>query len=237
MVEKKQKKKILLVIASVSFILIELVLAIMIQTVLGDINKYICYASVVTACLFFLLFAERTWVYALTQLALVMTVCADFFLVLIPDMRQVTAMVFFSIAQLAYFMRLYFSEGSRKIKKIHLFCRAGTLVTALIITAVVLGKHADMLSFISMFYFANLFVNIVFAFARFKTNYLFAIGLLLFACCDLLIGFSFLEDYLEISSTSLIYRLAHPGFNFAWVFYVPSQAFIAMSLLPKKVKK
>jgi hypothetical protein len=60
--------------------------------------------------------------------------------------------------------------------------------------------------------------------------------LALFICCDVCIGLSLIEGYLPLSKGSLLYHLAHPGFNLAWVFYVPSQALLALSLLPGKLK-
>ncbi len=80
-----------------------------------------------------------------------------------------------------------------------------------------------------MLYYANLLTNIVFAFRNFKTAPTFAIGLLLFAFCDLLVGFTMLDLYLPVTESSIVYKLTHCDLNLIWVFYVPSQTLIALS--------
>ena len=231
------KNKKLLIIASTLFAITEIVLSVIIQKSHGDVNRYVSYFSVCLACLFAVLFIEDTWKYRMTQLALIMTVLADYFLVMMADLQQFPAMVFFSVAQLAYFNRIFVTSDRRLERICHVAVRCCTVVFALALTLIVLGRKADAVSIVSMFYFANLVSNIIFSFVQFKKNYLLAIGLLLFSCCDILIGFSFLENYIEIKPGSLAYKLAHPGGNFAWMFYVPSQTFIALSLLPERLKK
>ena len=230
------KNKKFLAALSLLFVAIEIVLSVLIQKLPGEANKYVSYASVALACLFLVLFAERSWEYLFTQVAMVMTLCADYFLVLPEKIEQFPAMIFFSVAQLAYFMRLYATTEKKGTKIFHVVFRLEFSIFAVILTFIVLRHLVDPVSVVSMFYFANLIVNIIFAFSQFKKNYLFAIGLLLFSCCDLLIGFSFLENYLEIEPGSIAYKLAHPGCNLAWMFYVPSQTLIALSLLPKRLR-
>ena len=106
---------------------------------------------------------------------------------------------------------------------------------AIVITIIVLKEKTDALSLISLFYYANLIMNIVFAFMQTKKSTIFAIGLLLFAMCDFFIGLSVMADsYLQLSAENLLYKLNDLDFNFAWLFYVPSQACIALSLLKEK---
>ena len=230
------KNKRILISLSALFAITEIIFAVLIQKISGDANRYISYASVVLACLFLLLFAEKTWEYLFTQAALIMTLCADYFLVLPTEIKQFPAMIFFSIAQLSYFMRLYTSTEKKSARLFHVVVRFEASLFAVILTFIVLRHLVDPVSVVSMFYFTNLLINIIFAFSQFKKNYLFAIGLLFFACCDLLIGFSFLENYLEIEPDTIAYKLAHPGCNLAWIFYVPSQMLIALSLLPQRLK-
>ena len=231
------KNKKLIIILSAVFIIAETVLSVLVHKATGEANRYVSYLCVVLACLFAALFAEKTKEYFFTQIALVMTVLADYFLVMLPEIRQFPAMVFFSVAQLAYFSRIYVSTESRRTRMFHFAVRLEVVIFAIILTFIVLRHTVDEVSVISMFYFANLVINIVFAFVQFKRNYLLAIGLLLFACCDVLIGFSFLGNYLEIAPGSFAYKLAHPGMNLAWVFYVPSQTLLALSLMPDRLKK
>ena len=173
---------------------------------------------------------NRNYIY--TQIGLVCTVCADLFLVVIEPMYQIPAMCFFSITQICYFLRIYFSQSSNKQKLIHLLIRIIMIVLVLSITTIVLKDKTDFLSIISMFYYTNLIMNIIFASIQYKKSLLFSIGLLLFACCDLLIGLDVLDSsYLEIKEGTFLSFLCNPGFNLAWVFYVPSQMFIALSMV------
>ena len=146
-------------------------------------------------------------------------------------------MIFFSVTQICYFLRLYFEDTDGKRKKWHLVCRIFLSLAAITLTLAVLGKNSDAVAVVSMFYYANLILNTVFAFIGFKKNPLFAIGLLLFILCDTVVGLSMIDGYLPVSQDSLIYKMTHPGFNLAWVFYVPSQTLLSISLLPKRLNK
>lgn len=213
------------------FAAVELILAILVQTTGGDICTAVSYAAVVLACLYCILFAERTPRYALTQLALVMTVCADLFLVVIRPVYMECAMCFFSVAQLAYAARIHLEQQSEKIRRVHLGVRIVTAVISVVAVSLVLGASADFLAVITVFYFLNLIENTVFAFLNIKCGWLLPLGLLLFIGCDLFVGFANLDLYFAVEKGSFLYSLAHPGFNAAWVFYVPSQTLLALSLI------
>ena len=217
-----------------AFLIAELTLGILLQVLDGRAAVWCSYAAVVLACLFAFLFFSRTPRYYLTQAALLTTVCADYFLVLRGAKEKLVAMLFFSLTQLCYFARIYFTETSKKTRTVHAILRVSLPLLTILVTLLVLGKNADAVALVSMFYFANLLLNVVFAFLLGEKLPLLAIGLLLFACCDVFVGLSLIEGYLPLAEGSLIYRLAHPGFNLAWVFYVPSQALLALSLTRQK---
>ena len=231
------KNKNILIISVSIFCLIEAILGFLLQTADGSLVPYLSYASVVLACLFCTAFAEKSKAYLFTQLALVFTICADFFLLITPVREQLIAMIFFSGTQICYFLRLYVYDENKTRKIWHLAVRSLASIAAIAATLIVLGEAADAVAIISMFYYANLIVNIAFAFAEFKKNSLLAVGLLLFAMCDALIGFAFLDGYMTISPDSIIYKIIHPGFDLAWAFYLPSQTLLSISLLPGKLKK
>lgn len=221
-----------IVLLSSIFVIIEITFSILIQITSGDINTILSFSTIVLACIFPLLFMNRNRNYIYTQIGLVCTVCADLFLVVIEPMYQIPAMCFFSITQICYFLRIYFNQSSNKQKLIHLLIRIIMIVLVLSITVIVLKDKTDFLSIISMFYYTNLIMNIIFASIQYKKSLLFPIGLLLFACCDLLIGLDVLDSsYLEIKEGTFLSFLCNPGFNLAWVFYVPSQMFIALSMV------
>ena len=217
-----------------AFITAELALAVLLQLLQGRASVWCSYGAVVLACLFALLCFEKTPRYALTQAALLATVCADYFLVLRGAEQKFVAMFFFLVAQLCYFARLYQSEPQKPRRIAHAVSRGALCLITLAVTLLVLGQNADGVALISMLYFANLVLNVIFAFALREKPPLFAIGLLLFACCDVFVGLSLIEAYLPLAEGGFIWHLAHPGFNAAWVFYVPSQALIALSLAKRK---
>ncbi len=219
------------------FLAVEVVLGVLLQRASGRQFALLAYGSVVLACLFFAFFFERSRSYLLTQIALVFTVCADYFLVWIEEQKQLPAMLFFSLVQIAYFLRLYVEEETEKRRRIHLLFRAGLSLFALCLTGAVLGEGADTLALVSMFYYANLATNLLFAFLRVQKQWLLAVGFLLFLLCDTAIGLSLLDGYLPVAKDGWLYRWLHPDFNLAWAFYLPSQVCLALSLLPKRLTK
>ena len=64
---------------SVIFVIIEITLEIIAQTSIG--NRWTDYFAVILACLFFILFTEQSTSYVFTQIGLIFTVVADYFLV------------------------------------------------------------------------------------------------------------------------------------------------------------
>ena len=220
---------------TIAFLVCEAILGILVQCTGDGLLIAVSYACVVLACLFVGLFYEKSAAYYLTQLGLVCTVIADLFLVVMSPIKQLPAMAFFSATQLCYFFRLYKGHNRCNLRVIHCIIRGSLIVIALSLTAIVLGNNTDALSLVSLFYYANLIVNIVFAFVEFKKESLLAIGLLLFLLCDTVIGLNVMaSSYIPVAEGTLIYNILHCNFNLAWIFYVPSQALIALSLINLK---
>ena len=228
------KSKKLLVWLSIAFLCIMAVLGVLLQTVQASIPINLRYTAIVLACLFCILFAETSDSYLFTQLALVFTLMADYFLVYPDDIQKAPAMLCFSVVQIAYFVRLYREDESKTRRKLHLILRASLSVAVVAVTLAVLGKNCDGVALISMFYYANLILNAVFACINFKKNPIFAIGLILFILCDTVIGLGEIDAYLPIPEESVMYKILSPGFDLAWAFYLPSQALLAISLLPRR---
>ena len=213
------------------FFAAETALGILFQTGYGN-GAVLRYATVLLACLFCGLLAERSWAYYLTQLALLLTACADWFLVLPSPPNQLPGMVFFSLAQLAYGARLCLAEPSPRRRRVQLWARVLLSAAALTATVLVLGKGTDAVALVSMLYYANLILNLILAWTQLPKQAIMAVGLTLFLLCDTLIGLAFLDGYIPIGEESVIYRIIHPGFDLAWAFYLPSQMLLAVSLLP-----
>lgn len=233
---KNQKLKILLISL---FCLIELILAVLVQTTAGAVNVAVSYSAVILACLFMITSFEKNKTYVFMQIGLICTVLADWFLVVKSPIQQLPAMIFFSGTQICYFLRLYFNHNSQARKRIHLIIRASASVVMMLITAMVLKDKTDALSLVSMFYYANLILNMIVAFSQSKSSLLFPIGLTLFILCDTVIGLDILlASYIKSQEAKEIFYQIFGKFNVAWLFYVPSQALIALSLtMFKNAKK
>ncbi len=222
------------IIISSVFITLEIILGILIQFTSDYINIIFSYASVVIAATFPLFFMNNKN-YLFIQIGLLFTAFADLFLVVITPMLQIPAMICFTITQTCYFLRLYYNQLSQKEKIIHLVIRVFLSILIIIITFIVLKENTDFLSVISTFYYINLIINIIYAFKQKKQSLLFPIALLLFACCDLQVGLNVLNSsYINIENNPVINFIVNPPFNLAWLFYVPSQTLIALSILNDK---
>ena len=204
------KNKALRVAAIALFIAVELVLGILLQTVGGREADAFRMSSVILCALFCLLFAERSPAYLLTQGALVCTVCADYFLVWLQPMVQLPAMLFFLVAQSAYTVRLYLTDHSATRRRWQRWAVPVLGAAAVAVTAIVLGQGADALALVSMLYYAVLLLNVVFALCRFRGNPLLAVGLLLFLCCDTVVGFAMMDAYLPIPPRRACVSAAKP---------------------------
>ena len=238
------KNKKLLLIFSTVFLTIDAVLGYLLQAHQEKTDINIRFAAIVFGCLFLVLFAEKSLSYLFTQLALVCTVGADYFLVYIinesnplTEKQQLPAMIFFSAAQLAYFLRLYFEDESKTRKIAHLITRAVLSVIAVAATFIVLGKNCNAVAVVSVFYYANLFLNFVFSCFLIKKNPLLPIGFLLFILCDTVIGLTLLKNFVTVSPDAFFYKILYPGFDLCWAFYLPSQALLAVSMLPGRFKR
>ena len=215
---------------------VQTALGIALQVTHGRVINACQFGAIILACLCCAVLAERSRQYAFTQAALVCTVCADFFLVWSQPIKQLPAMSFFLCAQTAYAARLYLLAGKTE-RRVQLISRVALCAVIVIVTLAVLGQNADALAIVSMLYYAQLFLNVVFAFAKFRSRAVLAIGFLLFLLCDTVIGLDLINGYLPIPPDALLYKIIRPGFNLAWVFYLPSQVLLSLSLLTNKFKK
>ena len=220
-----------------AFVLLEAFLFVFLQCAQGAAVRASSYAAVVLACLFCILFASRRLSYLFTQAALLCTVGADYFLVWIEEREQLPAMILFLLAQAFYFLRLYFEDMDAVRKRVHLAVRGALTVATVLLTAWVLGDKADAVAFVSMAYYANLLLNLVFSFLQNGARSLLSWGLVLFILCDTVVGLSCMGPYLTIPADSFLWGLINPGFNLAWVFYLPSQVLLAFSLMEKATRR
>ena len=218
------------------FFLAQIVLGVFIQLTSDLTYSILSLSSVVLCFITAVIFFKRSRNYILTIIALFTTVCADLFLCDLFEFEniKVVAMLFFCLTQICYFLRIYFVQENISSRRFHLIIRLAVSTIAIAVTFFVLKDNANALAVITVFYFSNLLLNLGFAFSQFKRAPLFAIGLLIFCFCDILIGFEFLGDFLPVSETSIITKITDIDLNLAWVFYVPSQTLIATDIALNK---
>ena len=229
------KSKPILLILSYIFAFCELLFAFLVHLGKKSLFKYFAFFSVLFAALFAFVYFCDSIEYGLIQSGLIFTLIADVFLVLLTEGNKLLAMLFFSAVQILYFLLLY--KRDEKWRKLHLSLRASVILLALILTAVVLKKSADALSLISVFYFTNLLLNLAWAFVEFKISRFIAIGLLFFIMCDICVGLTVISNsYFPLPESGLLNFLAHPPINLVWLFYIPSQTFITLSLAELRLK-
>lgn len=167
--------------------------------------------------------------YIFFPLALLFTCLADYQLLAIDGMDMSLGLFFFSICQLAYAMYLF---RKKEFKMIHFLIRVFASLVAVVISLLVLREDADLLSILTLFYFTNLLCN--FAFSCFYKEVFLAIAFFLFILCDLSVGFSMLDLYIEGAwVTDYVNGL---DVNLAWIFYIPSQTMLAMFIWLDKIK-
>ncbi len=227
--------KKILSLSVVLFLAIELILGIlMFRPNLGDASRALRFGSVLLACAFCALFFERSWDYVLTQIAFVLAICADGFLVLPSPPIQLPGVFLFTASYLTYAALLYISEPRPAYRKLHLVLRIAIPCAALVATVLVLGEGCDTLALASVFCFANLGLNVIFAAHQFRRQAVLAVGFLLLFISDMILGLSFITPYIPMSTRSVPYRMVHSGFDFIWAFYLPAQVLLAFSLFAKR---
>ena len=215
------------------FVILELALFPLIQLTPVDVSIISSYLAIILVVLFAIFVCRCTGAGHFVRLGLFFTLIADYFLVICED-AQLQGVLFFIVVQIAYFLYLFMREDRKAVRRANTLVRL-TLSLVLIISAfAVLGEDTDALAIASVIYYGNLVVNMIFAFILGREERIFAIGLVLFAMCDLCIGLEVLfSSYLNIDVSGLFYG-AH--LNLPWVFYQPSQVLIALGLYRKERK-
>ncbi len=147
------------------------------------------------------------------------TVIADFFLLVI-NAHYLAGVVSFIIAQSIYLFRLY-----KKAGKLWLPGR----ITAAVLAVLLLGLTGmfSLLNLASVFYYSLLLGNMALSWSlKDKKWRIFALGLTLFALCDLCVGIFNLGGVMPAA----LYQFSTIGM---WLFYLPSQVLISLSAIYK----
>ncbi len=220
---------------TIPFIVIEFVFLILVC--FGITGKKInCFISILLCFLFSLIFIAKNPKVIILQVGLLFTVISDVFLVLLDAKIPEAGMSTFVVVQLSYWIYLLMNIKEHN-RILDVAMRLLVIAAAEALVVCVIKDKFDYLSFISILYFANLILNIVVAFIKFKSNPYLAIGLLLFAFCDVIIGLSSANGYyIYIEENSIIDKMIHSRFDHAWFFYIPAQTLIALSVKFEKEK-
>lgn len=209
------------------FLVLEIALFPKVQESTAYVWSYMAYLSVVLVALFTLFACRCKGAAHLVRLGLLLTLAADYFLV-IEYNSHLLGVEIFLLVQLAYFLYLLFREERASVRFANFLTRILLCGVLLFAAYVTLGGDADTLSLVSAVYYANLLTNIFFAFMLGRKEMIFAIGLTLFALCDLCVGIESLAYfYLDTDISRFFYT---DSFNLSWLFYQPSQVLIALSL-------
>ncbi len=211
------------------FVITEAVLYVLIQTVPQRNFATPAYLSVILVFLFsFACYLSPRDRYSyLVNLALVFTLGADFCLVMTTPAEELFGVVVFIGAQLSYFLYILIRERGRLFWA-HIAVRASVTAFAALLPHLLLGSSADVLSVVSVIYYSELILNVIFSLFHRELR-LFSAGLILFSLCDLSIGLENLSDYFSVGG--VISAIKNADVNIAWLFYLPSQVLISASLI------
>ena len=153
------------------------------------------------------------------------TAIADLFMLVLDRLYEIS-LVAFIVAQLVYAFRIYMINGRKPW--ISIGVRAGLTV---IVLGILGGLHSlNLLTALVAIYFPNLLVNMAesFMLSKMGKRYLmFAIGLALFVCCDICVG---LNNFGSVLGVNLPYAFEMAVLFAIWIFYLPSQVLIALSV-------
>ena len=156
---------------------------------------------------------------------LAFTAVADLFMLVLNRYYEISLIAFIA-AQTTYAFRIYMTNGRKPWISIGI--RAGLIIAVLAILGG-LGS-LNLLTALVAIYFPNLLVNMVEAFLLVKKgrrHLLFAIGLALFVCCDICVG---LNNFGPVLGVELPNALNMAVLFAIWIFYLPSQVCIALSV-------
>ncbi len=212
-----------------AFLCVQMTLYALIFTVGGDLVRYLC---IVSAFVFSGYVILKNKVGYITFFSFCFTLAADLCLVMTEPREQLLGMIFFCGTQVLLALRIHGTYKSKRARCITLAIRVVLVIFVQALTLAVLGDKYDALSGVTMFYFANIVLSAVLAFVNFKSMKLFSFGMLCFVLCDVFVGLSSAAGaYLSFAEGSLLYTLANPAFDAAWMFYVPSQTLLSISTI------
>lgn len=222
-----KKKSIPLIL----FILIHLILYLFIyafKIITGKTETIVDYIVVISCFLFSLVYfiIKRNSNTLIFVIAFLFTILADTNLLILDDNYELGVLAFI-IVQFAYFWYILKNMYTKDNYGYLIAIRLITIVIGVIASLIV--QTDKLLVCLVIIYISNLVINLIISIIPRKRNLLFSLGLFLFLLCDICVGCYNIGDIIDISNTSLFYKIANLPFNIAWLFYHPSQVLLAIS--------
>lgn len=222
-----KKKSIPLIL----FILIHLILYLFIyafKIITGKTETIADYIVVISCFLFSLVYfiIKRNSNTLIFVIAFLFTILADTNLLILDDNYELGILTFI-IVQFAYFWYILKNMYTKDNYSYLIAIRLITIVIGVIASLIV--QTDKLLVCLVIIYISNLVINLIISIIPRKRNLLFSLGLFLFLLCDICVGCYNICDIIDISNTSLFYKIANLPFNIAWLFYHPSQVLLAIS--------
>lgn len=184
------------------------------------------YCSILL-CFFFGFIFGKTKDRILVVSALGLTAAADAFL-LVLDTNYTAGILCFCGVQMLYYCRLLRAGGFAFLP----FLPIRFLLTGCMFVFLGILHIWNLLTAAGVFYFTQLLFNAAesLALRHISLPYrLFSAGLILFLCCDLCVGLSNLPTAAPFTVPEPVLSFAQNGM---WLFYLPSQVLITLSILP-----
>lgn len=188
----------------------------------ADISIYLKYTSILLCFLytfFYLGEEEEAEDIRLVRWILFFTLVSDTFLLLVNN--YAVGMTTFVVAQLLHWCRL----RQKKHKYNQWILLLGLL---LLMGLAYFGVALDFVLVASVLYFLCMVRNAIYGLFQ-RDNVLYTIGLLLFLCCDINVGLFNIASYIAIPE-SLTFFVNHVVSIAMWLFYLPSQVLITLSV-------
>lgn len=184
------------------------------------------YCSILLCFFFSLIFAGMPDRILITS-ALGLTAAADLFL-LVLDSHYLAGILCFCGVQLLYYCRILRAGGFFCLP----FLPLRFLLTGCIFLLLGIFNLWDLTAAAGAFYFTQLIFNAAESLAVRRMNFqytLFCAGLFLFICCDLCVILSNVPSMTFFTVPAPVLSFARIGM---WLFYLPSQVFITLSIYP-----
>lgn len=171
----------------------------------------------------------------LIRIAMLFTLVADYFLVAMEKANNLAGVTVFIGTQVFIFLHIIAIDRNSRWRAANVITRIALCVILIIAVGLILGRDTDPLSIISVIYYSNLLANAIFAHRTGRGGIMLTIGLILFALCDINVGLSGLESIYGggFPEGSLLYKIRNSDVDLIWLFYIPSQTLIPLSLLLK----